>query len=67
HGATAGAAAALQRTDRGRVATGLRADLVLVDADPYEDPGVLRAPHAVWVAGERVAESAPGRRALAPA
>lgn len=54
HGATGGAADALRLRDRGRTATGLRADLVLVGGDPLTDPDVLRTPQAVWIAGERV-------------
>ncbi|WP_281872815.1 amidohydrolase family protein [Brachybacterium paraconglomeratum] len=54
HGAAAGVADALRLADRGRLETGLRADLLLVDGDPLEDPAVLRAPRAVWIAGEHV-------------
>lgn len=55
--ATAGGAAALRRTDIGRVTPGARADLVLLDAPSHVHlayrPGVPLA-HAVWRAGERV-------------
>ncbi|MCW8215504.1 imidazolonepropionase [Streptomyces griseolus] len=55
--ATAGGAAALRRTDIGRVTPGARADLVLLDAPSHVHlayrPGVPLA-HAVWWAGERV-------------
>ncbi|MER7311149.1 MULTISPECIES: imidazolonepropionase [Streptomyces] len=55
--ATAGGAAALRRTDIGRVTPGARADLVLLDAPSHVHlayrPGVPLA-HAVWLAGERV-------------
>lgn len=55
--ATAGGAAALRRTDIGRVTAGARADLVLLDAPSHVHlayrPGVPLA-HAVWRAGERV-------------
>lgn len=53
HSATGGAAGALRLTDRGRVSTGLRADLLLVDGDPTIDPTVLADPTTVWVGGER--------------
>lgn len=51
--ATSGAAAALRRTDRGPIANGQRADLLLVDGDPLDDPATARTPAAVWVAGRR--------------
>lgn len=55
--ATAGGAAALRRTDIGRVTPGARADLVLLDAPSHVHlayrPGVPLT-HAVWRAGERV-------------
>ncbi|MFF2960344.1 imidazolonepropionase [Streptomyces sp. NPDC057963] len=55
--ATAGGAAALRRTDIGRVAPGARADLVLLDAPSHVHlayrPGVPLV-HAVWQRGERV-------------
>lgn len=38
-------------TDRGRVAPGLRADLVLVDGDPTADVGTTLNLRAVWRAG----------------
>jgi imidazolonepropionase len=56
--ATAGGAAALRRTDVGRVAVGARADLVLLDAPSHVHlayrPGVPLVA-AVWAAGVRVA------------
>ncbi|MFB6712427.1 MULTISPECIES: imidazolonepropionase [unclassified Streptomyces] len=56
--ATAGGAAALRRTDIGRIAPGARADLVLLDAPSHVHlayrPGVPLV-HAVWQRGERVA------------
>ncbi|MFE7354837.1 imidazolonepropionase [Streptomyces sp. NPDC057543] len=56
--ATAGGAAALRRTDIGRIAPGARADLVLLDAPSHVHlayrPGVPLV-HAVWRRGERVA------------
>ncbi|MDK0519872.1 imidazolonepropionase [Streptomyces sp. ML-6] len=55
--ATAGGAAALRRTDIGRIAPGARADLVLLDAPSHVHlayrPGVPLV-HAVWRRGERV-------------
>lgn len=55
--ATAGGAAALRRTDVGRLAPGARADLVLLDAPSHVHlayrPGVPLT-HAVWRAGERL-------------
>ncbi|TXS13157.1 amidohydrolase [Streptomyces sp. ms191] len=40
-------------TDRGRIAPGLRADLLLVAGDPTRDVSVLAAPAAVWRRGVR--------------
>ena len=40
--------------DRGTIATGMRADLVLLDADPIADISATRAIRGVWIAGERV-------------
>ncbi|MFD9870904.1 imidazolonepropionase [Streptomyces niveus] len=55
--ATAGGAAALRRTDVGRLVPGARADLVLLDAPSHVHlayrPGVPLT-YAVWRAGERV-------------
>ncbi|MEU9623116.1 imidazolonepropionase [Streptomyces sp. NPDC088251] len=55
--ATAGGAAALRRTDIGRIAPGARADLVLLDAPSHVHlayrPGVPLV-HAVWQRGARV-------------
>ncbi len=39
--------------DRGRVAPGLRADLILIDGDPTIDITSTRALRAVWCAGRR--------------
>jgi imidazolonepropionase-like amidohydrolase len=38
----------------GRLAAGLRADVLVVDGDPLADPGALRRPLAVFKAGRRV-------------
>jgi imidazolonepropionase len=58
HAATAGGAAALRRTDLGRLGEGARADLVLLDAPSHVHlayrPGVPLV-SAVWQAGERAA------------
>lgn len=40
--------------DRGRVATGLRADLVLLADDPTVDVAATRSIRGVWIAGERI-------------
>lgn len=40
--------------DRGRIAAGLRADLVLVEGDPLADIAATRAVHTVWKNGHRV-------------
>ena len=52
--ATANGAEALRMSDVGRIALGMRADLVLYDADPVEDPTALREARAVWKEGARV-------------
>jgi imidazolonepropionase-like amidohydrolase len=44
--------------DRGRIAEGLRADLVLVDGDPLQDIAATRAIAAVWKNGHRVERDA---------
>src|SRR5207245_840152 len=49
--ATANGAEALRIPDVGRIAPGMRADLVLYDADPVEDPTSLREARAVWKDG----------------
>jgi len=41
-------------SERGRIAPGLRADLVLLDEDPLVDISATRSIRAVWIAGERV-------------
>ncbi len=52
--ATANGAEALRIPDVGRIAPGMRADLVLYDADPVDDPAALREARAVWKDGARV-------------
>lgn len=43
-------------TDRGRIAPGLRADLLLVDGDPTRDITATRSVAGVWRRGVRLAE-----------
>ena len=71
--ATAAPADAFGLDDRGRIAPGLRADLVLVDGDPTEDVTATRRIRQVWKVGHpalrpRVAEGEPepGTEALVP-
>ena len=45
--ATIGGAAALGRDDLGRIGVGCRADLVVVDGRPDEDPAVLTRPESI--------------------
>ena len=52
--ATSAAARAFRLTDRGRVAPGLRADLVLVDGDPTTDIVATRRIVRVWKKGVAV-------------
>lgn len=52
--ATVAPADAFRLDDRGRVAVGKRADLVLVRGDPTEAIAATRAITAVWAAGARV-------------
>lgn len=49
--ATANGARVLGLSDRGRIAPGLRADLVLVSGDPLSDVSVVEFPDAVMVNG----------------
>jgi imidazolonepropionase-like amidohydrolase len=62
--ATSVPASTFHLSDRGRIAPGLRADLLLVHGDPTRDITVTREIVAVWKAGVRVergpAASAPG-------
>lgn len=60
--ATSTPAAAFSLKDRGRIAPGLRADLLLVDGDPTTDITVTRAIATIWKGGvalERRPEAAP--------
>ena len=51
-GATSLAASTFRLYDRGSIAPGLRADLVLLSADPTADIGNSRSIERVWVKGE---------------
>jgi imidazolonepropionase-like amidohydrolase len=51
--ATSVPARAFGLADRGRIAEGLRADLVLVDGDPTADITATRAIDGIWKGGER--------------
>jgi imidazolonepropionase-like amidohydrolase len=52
--ATSVPAARFRLTDRGRVAAGLRADLLLVEGDPTADVRALRHIVGVWARGVRI-------------
>jgi imidazolonepropionase-like amidohydrolase len=62
--ATSRPAARFHLDDRGRIAPGLRADLVLVEGDPTSDISTTRRIEAVWRGGVRVDREA-RRRAVA--
>jgi hypothetical protein len=62
--ATSRPAARFHLDDRGRIAPGLRADLVLVQGDPTSDISATRRIEAVWRGGVRVDREAQ-RRAVA--
>ena len=49
----------LRLPDVGRVASGMRADLVLFDGNPADDIEVLRSPRTVWKSGVVVSGRAP--------
>lgn len=51
--------------DRGRIAEGLRADLVLVQGDPTKDVTVTRAIEGIWKGGVRVDRDAHAARVAA--
>src|ERR1700728_1542212 len=53
--ATAGAAQQFGLTDRGVIAAGKRADLVLIDGDPVTELSAIGTVPAVWCAGQPVA------------
>jgi imidazolonepropionase-like amidohydrolase len=52
--ATSLAADHFDLADRGRIRPGLRADLVLLDADPLTDISATRSIRGVWIAGQRI-------------
>ena len=52
--ATSAPARAFKLSDRGRIAPGLRADLVLVNGDPTRDIGATRDIVTIWKRGVRV-------------
>ncbi len=68
--ATSAPAAAFGLKDRGRIAPGLRADLVLVDGDPTSDITATRAIAGIWKVGQRFErpkfESSAATAGLAP-
>ncbi|MHC1480662.1 amidohydrolase family protein [Frateuria aurantia] len=55
--ATGQAAALLDLSDRGQIAVGKRADLLVVDGDPATDIGAIDHIEAVWQRGQPVASS----------
>ncbi len=63
--ATGNPAKAFRLADRGRIAAGLRADLLLVDGDPTTNIKATRAIAGIWRNGIRVDRDAYARR-LAP-
>jgi imidazolonepropionase-like amidohydrolase len=52
--ATANGAELLHLEDVGRIAAGMRADLLLVDGDPVDDPSTLLRPRSIWKDGMKV-------------
>ncbi|MCD9007876.1 CIA30 family protein [Luteimonas sp. XNQY3] len=54
-------------SDRGRIAPGLRADLVLVDGNPLDDIAATRRIETVWKNGARVERAKPAAAAAAGA
>ncbi|MBA8841010.1 amidohydrolase family protein [Ochrobactrum sp. RH2CCR150] len=57
--ATEQAAALLKLKDRGKIADGQRADLIVLDANPLDDITNTRKIHAVWQQGELVSVGTP--------
>ncbi|MFF5075442.1 amidohydrolase family protein [Actinoplanes sp. NPDC000266] len=57
--ATSSAAEVFGLTGRGTIATGQRADLVLVGGDPSRDITATRDIRGVWIAGTRIPDRAP--------
>jgi len=50
--ATSASASAFRLSDRGRIAVGLRADLVLVEGDPTRDIRATRRIAGIWLLGK---------------
>ncbi|MEF3083641.1 CIA30 family protein [Luteimonas sp. SMYT11W] len=65
--ATSAPAARFGIADRGRIAPGLRADLVLVDGNPLKDITATRRIDTVWKNGARVERTRPAAAAVAGA
>lgn len=65
--ATSAPAARFGIADRGRIAPGLRADLVLVDGNPLDDITATRRIDTVWKNGARVERTKPAAAAQAGA
>ena len=63
--ATSVTARAFRLSDRGRIAPGLRADLVLVNGDPTMDITAARSIHTIWKGGVRFDRAAYAERARA--
>jgi hypothetical protein len=63
--ATSAPAAAFRLADRGRIAPGLRADLLLVEGDPSADITATRAIAGVWKQGVRFDREGVARRMAA--
>lgn len=61
--ATAAPAKAFRLADRGRIAKGLKADLLLVDGDPTVDVAATQAIVEIWKDGEPVSPLRAARRA----
>jgi len=58
HAATAAPAAAFRLDDRGQIAAGKRADLVLVNGNPITDIHATRDIAAVWLGGVEIDRAA---------
>ena len=63
--ATSVTARAFRLSDRGRIAPGMRADLVLVNGDPTTDITAARSIHMIWKGGVRFDRAAYAARARA--
>jgi imidazolonepropionase-like amidohydrolase len=59
--ATAGSAKALGLTDRGTLATGQVADLLVVDGDPLAEPAVLADAGRIWLVTREGVPAMPAR------